>query len=105
MLDIRHSQTAVYPPWSTSNEMDAEKCIKLGYSFTTSAHSPGFVIFSAIFFLLFSSSSHISSPSLPTLISYLSHWDPSLLPRTNNFPLYSPSNRGCAAEPGGGPAD
>ena len=40
-------------PWSTSNEMDAKECIKLGYCSTTSAHSFWFVIFSAMVFLSF----------------------------------------------------
>lgn len=37
-------------PRSTGNEMDAKKCIKLGYCSTTSAHSSWFVMFSAIVF-------------------------------------------------------
>lgn len=62
MPHILHSQTAVYPRWSTSNEMDAEKCIKLGYSSTTSAHSFWFLIFPASFFF---------SPSFLSLVTFL----------------------------------
>lgn len=82
MPHILHSQTAVYPRWSTSNEMDAEKCIKLGYSSTTSAHSFWFLIFPASFFsplfpqsshfLCFSCCPHLLFVPLASVLSFLS---------------------------------
>lgn len=64
------------------------------------------MIFSAIFF--FSFFLHLLiflNPFLLTLVFYLLLWDPFSRSNTNYFPSCSHSNRGCAAEPGGGPAD
>ena len=94
-------------PWSTSNEMDAKECIKLGYCSTTSAHSFWFVIFSAMVFLSFFLCLLIFSKTFFFLIPilYLPLWHLFCLYNTSHLPSYSYSNRGCAAEPGGGPAD
>lgn len=58
-----------------------------------------------LFSSFFLASSHFSKSFLLTIVFYLPLWHPFSLSNTNHFPSYSHSNRGCAAEPGGGPAD